>query len=148
MAKPKPRRKKVDVTLRKLRSAITNGSMLLADCDHRGAWMRRLRDLIAGLISDGGGEDALSEAERVLVRRCAMLALQCELLERRFAENNGEADHKQLDAYQRATGALRRTLEALGLKRRTKDVTPSLDEYLRDKARRRGDDSQYSEAAE
>jgi len=32
--------------------------MLLADLDHRGAWARRLRDLIADHTSDLGGDDA------------------------------------------------------------------------------------------
>ena len=62
-----------------------------------------------------------------------MLALQLELMEQRFAQNDGgEASVKMLDAYQRTTGALRRTLESLGLHRRPKDVTPpTLKQYLR-----------------
>ena len=99
----------------------------------RGAWARRLRDLISDHISDLGGEDALSTAERVLVRRAAMLCLQAELMESRFANNeHGEASAKQIETYQRVTNTLRRTLEALGLHRRPKDVNPpSLKQYLR-----------------
>src|SRR5262249_57347769 len=73
-------RKRSEVTLRKLRSAITNGSSVLTDIDHRSAWMRRLRDLIQLHLSDLGGDDNVSEAERSLVRRASMLELQCELL--------------------------------------------------------------------
>jgi hypothetical protein len=54
------RRKQADITLRRLRSAISNGSSLLADCDHRSAWMRRLKDLIADHVSDLGGAEALT----------------------------------------------------------------------------------------
>jgi hypothetical protein len=52
-----------DLAMARLRSAISNGSHLLHDLDHRGAWARRLKDLIAGSISDLGGIDAVSEHE-------------------------------------------------------------------------------------
>ncbi len=91
--------------------------------------MRRLRDLITDHVSDLGGKDALSAAEMALVRRAAMLTLQLELMESRWNENEGEAAPKSLDTYQRVVGALRRTLESLGLQRRPRDVTPSLEQY-------------------
>ena len=123
-------------TLSQLRSAVSNGSQLFIDhLDARSAWTRRLRDLIADHISDLGGEEALSQAERLLVRRCAMLALQLELMEQNFAHNeDGAASTKAFDAYQRATNTLRRTLEALGLRRRARDVTPTLSKYLHGEA--------------
>ena len=45
---------------------------------------------------------------------------------------DGAASAKQLDVYQRTTGALRRTLESLGLRRRPRYVTPptTLNAYL------------------
>jgi hypothetical protein len=129
--KPKPRRRKADISLSKVRSAITNGHWLLADVDHRSAWMRRLRDLVADHASDLGGEDNLSTSERVLVRRAAMLSVQMEMLECRFAEQDGVATSLQLNDYQRALNTCRRTLEALGLQRRQRDVTPSLGDVLR-----------------
>jgi hypothetical protein len=111
------------------RSAITNGSKLLgAEVDHRSAWMRRYRDLIQAHLSDLGGEAEVSEAEKVLVRRAAMLTLQLELLERRFAGNeSGEASPAQIETYQRCTNTLRRMLEALGLKRRAREIPPRGD---------------------
>jgi hypothetical protein len=61
-----------------------------------------------------------------------MLCLQLELQEQRFAQNeNGEASAKQIETYQRCTNTLRRTLEALGLQRRPRNVTPSIAEYAR-----------------
>jgi hypothetical protein len=57
-------------------------------------------------------------------------------LEQRWAENNGEANPKQLELYGRTTNTLRRTLEAVGLQRRAKDITPSLTEYVRSKQER------------
>jgi hypothetical protein len=99
-------RKLTAPTLACLRSAVSNGSALFVGVDHRSAWMRRLRDLFAEHISDLGGEDALSAAERALVRRCAMLTLQLELMESRWNENNGEAAPRALETYQRTVGAL------------------------------------------
>jgi hypothetical protein len=84
--------------------------------------MRRWRDLIMLHESDLGGTDLISEAERSLVRRASMLELQLELLEHRFAEAGGEATASQLMDYQRATGALRRIFEGLGLQRRPRAI--------------------------
>jgi hypothetical protein len=131
-----PVRKRLDVTLRKLRSSISNGSSLLVDVDHRSAWMRRLRDLIADHIRDHGGDEMVSGAERILIRRAAMLTLQCEMMEARWSENEGEASAKQIDVYQRTANTLRRLLATLGLERRARDVTPTLGDLLRDDLRR------------
>jgi hypothetical protein len=118
-------RKTLDLSQSRVRSAISNGSRLLNELDQRSAWARRLRDLITDHVADLGGADAASQAEKVLVRRAAMLTLQLELLEQRFALNDGgEASAPQIETYQRTTNTLRRTLEALGLERRAKDVTP------------------------
>jgi hypothetical protein len=124
------RRKKLRVTLRKVRSALSNGSAIIRDVDHRSAWMRRLRDLIGSHERDLN-PDTISEAERRLVRRAAMLTLQLEMMDAKFAiEGKGEATPQQLMLYQMVTNTLRRVLETLGLKRRPRDVTP-LDQYLR-----------------
>ena len=110
------------------RSRITNGHLLI-DGDARSAWARRMRDLIGLHLSDLGGADAVSEAEKSIVRRVATLTVELERMEAGFAEA-GEAQPEQLDLYQRTAGNLRRLLEAIGLERRSKDVTPSLAEYL------------------
>jgi hypothetical protein len=124
-------RTRPDVTLRNVRSAITNGSALfLGDVDERGPWCRRLRDLIADQTSDLGGADAISSAELALIRRSAMLQLQLEMMEARWAEHDGEASPKALDAYQRESGALRRILATLGLGRRPRDITAQAESDL------------------
>lgn len=97
--------------------------------------MRRLRDLVVAHESDLGGEQLISEGERRLVRRAAMLTLQLELMDQRWAANDGAATSSQeLEVYQRTTGALRRVLESVGLKRRPRDVTPDLRAYLRQRS--------------
>jgi hypothetical protein len=131
LVRPRKARRKRQITSANLRSALTNGSSLLANVDHRSAWMRRLRDLMMAHEADLGGDANISEGERRLVKRAAMLTLQLEMMEQRWAANEGEASTKQIETYQRVTGALRRLLESLGLQRRSRDVTPTLDQYLR-----------------
>ena len=127
--KTTPSRTKTDVSISKLRSAVTNGSQLLAGCDHRSTRMRRLKDLIGGHVADLGGRDLISEAEFCLVRRAAILTLELELLEARFEANDG-AKAAELECYQRVASSLRRLLESLGLQRRQRDVGPSLGDVL------------------
>ncbi len=122
----------LDTTKSHGRSRISNGSALLAGVDGRSTWVRRLRDLIALHLSDLGGEDAVSEAERSIVRRIATLTVELERMESVFAIA-GEALPDQIDLYQRTANSLRRLLEAVGLERRAHDVTPSLADYLASK---------------
>jgi hypothetical protein len=112
----------------RFRAAMTNGRHVLNGVDHRSAWMRRLRDLIEEHEVDLGGADYISASERRLVRRAAMMTIQLEMMDLRFAQR--DADTEQLEIYQRMTNSLRRCLEALGLRRRPRDVTPSVSEYV------------------
>jgi hypothetical protein len=165
------------------KSRVTNGSALLLGVDGRSPWIRRCKDIIAEHVSDCGGSDNISAAERSLIRRAATIATELERLESKFAaaaqgkftprllllaensmamaaryqpmrtnddgtkvvnpEHNeehyakwmaaareairavaaSEASAADLDAYQRAANSLRRLLEALGLKRRCRDVS-------------------------
>jgi hypothetical protein len=107
------------------RSKVTNGSAVLPGVDGRSTWVRRLRDLIALHLSDLGGIDQASEAEKSVIRRAATLTVELERLEAKFAEA-GEATPADLDLYQRTAGNLRRLLESVGIQRRPKDITPSL----------------------
>lgn len=75
------RRHKDDLSLRKVRSAITNGTMLPGDVDLRLPWARRLRDLISIHQQDLGGEDRITEAQRALGRRLATCQLITEFME-------------------------------------------------------------------
>ena len=123
--KSQPDRKRADLALSRVRSAVTNGTTLLAGVDGRSARMRRLKDLIGGHVADLGGRDLLSQAEFCIVRRCALLTLELELLEARFEINDG-AKAAELECYQRVASSLRRMLESLGLQRRQKDVGPRI----------------------
>jgi hypothetical protein len=119
----------IDPVPSRQRSRVTNGSALLPGVDGRSAWIRRCKDIIALHIADLGGENGTSAAERSLVRRASVMTVELEQLETKFAQGQAGAD--DLDLYQRTAGNLRRLLEAVGLQRRPKDVTPSVAEYVR-----------------
>ena len=70
-----------------------------------------------------------SSAERSIVRRASVITTELERLELKFALA-GKAADLDLDLYVRGAGHLRRLLEAVGLQRRSRDVTPTLKEYL------------------
>jgi hypothetical protein len=128
-----------ETSIKKGRSRITNNRALFPrkldgnSIDERGAWSRRLRDVIAALASDAGGADRISEAQRVLIRKAATMIVATEHLEATFALD-GEASATNLETYSRLSSSIRRMLMTLGIKRQAHDVTPSLHEYLRSKA--------------
>jgi hypothetical protein len=110
-------------------SAITNGTALLPGIDGRSAWVRRCKDLISAHLSDLGGSDNTSAAERSIIRRASVLTVELERMEAQFA-SAGKADPETLDLYARTSGNLRRLLEAVGLQRRPRDLTPSVEDYV------------------
>jgi hypothetical protein len=113
------------------RSRITNGTAFLPGIDGRSAWIRRAKDLITEHTMDLGGPDNVSAAERSITRRVAVLSVELEHLEARFA-NAGSASASDLDLYQRTANSLRRLLEAVGLQRKPRDVTPDPLAYARE----------------
>jgi hypothetical protein len=97
--------------------------------DGRSAWVRRCKELIADHIRDLGGADNASAAERSIIRRACVLTVELERMEKAFALA-GQASADDLEIYARVAGNLRRLLEAVGLQRRARNVTPTLDQYL------------------
>jgi hypothetical protein len=126
------RRKATDLQSSKNRSRVSNGRSLfvLPDVDNRAPLARRFRDILAQILEDLGGVDVLSEAQRQLSRRSAMLGIEAERLEA-VAVSGGALD---LEAYCNLTNAQGRALQRLGLKRAQREV-PTLQQYL---AERRG----------
>lgn len=120
------------------RSRITSGRSLLPHgVDMRGVWERRWTDVNALLLNEQGGRDVCSEAEMAIIRRSATLIVALERLETKFAEQEDGGTSNQLDQYQRLSNTLRRLLESVGLKRRPKDVTPDLRDYMKQMPRHR-----------
>jgi hypothetical protein len=112
------------------RSQITNGSALLPGIDGRSAWVRRCKDVIREHLSDLGGAANTSAAQRSIFRRASVLTVELERLEAKFA-TAGEASADDIDVYARVASNMRRLLEAVGLKRVPRDITPTLSDVLR-----------------
>jgi len=113
------------------RTRVTNGRDLLPGVDGRTYWARRMRDIMALHVSDLGGVEACSEAEKSVVRRIAALTIELERLEQRFAAAPADhISHADLDLYSRMSNTLRRLLDMTGLQRRSRDITPTLEQYV------------------
>ena len=131
MARRKRVRRLSQLTQRKLRSRVTNGSVIFQGVDHRSKAVRRLKDLLAAHISDLGGDNNgnMSEAMRCLARRASVLTLQCEFQEQHWQANGGRASADQLEVYGRTVNTLRRCVESLGLNagRKMRELNPADD---------------------
>ena len=115
-----------------LKSKVTNGRRVFAiGGDGRGAWTRRWRDLVELHTADCGGSGFMSEAMLSLCRRVAAIEVQLEQMEACMSEGDLKVD---LDLYNRLAGNLRRMLETIGLERKARDVSPTLQSYLAAKA--------------
>lgn len=99
----------------------------LDDLDGRTRAAKLARDLVAALEADLGGD--LSAAQRELVTRAALLGAITQDAEANWLSRNPV----DLALYGTLADRQRRILEALGLKRVARDVTPDVDSYLRQK---------------
>ncbi|CUT15796.1 hypothetical protein BF49_6876 [Bradyrhizobium sp.] len=104
--------------------------LTLADLDGRTRAAQAVSKTISALVSDLGGNDHLSTGEHEIVKSAAMTGAMLENMAARWL--TGEP----IDPGQYATlsNAQRRLLETVGLRRRSRDVTPSLSQYLASKA--------------
>jgi hypothetical protein len=91
--------------------------VFLEGVDGRSILARRYRDILASLVSDMGGDP--SEAQSLIARRSATLAVWCELAETAMAKG----DDLNIAEFTTAANALRRLLSDLGLERQAHDVT-------------------------
>jgi hypothetical protein len=125
--RPNGSRTKIDANVRsssrlkRPRSAVTSGRILLVGGDSNSAWARRYADLLVGHVADAGGRDQVSEAKLSLIRRAAAMECEIEALEAKLS--CGEA--VDLDVFGRAASHLRRLFEVIGIERRSRDVTPT-----------------------
>jgi hypothetical protein len=104
----------------------------LAALDARTAAAHSVRELIATLSADLGGD--LSAGEQQLVQRAAMIGAIVADCEARWAAGQ----QVELAEYFMAVNTQRRVLATLGLRRRPRDVTPpSVADYLAHKAKQR-----------
>jgi hypothetical protein len=78
--------------------------------------------LVAILSADVASGEPLTEAQHQVVRRCAGLALRSEQIEARMVA--GTATPEDICDYPRLSMTMLKLLQAVGLKRTAKDVTP------------------------
>src|SRR5512133_2995610 len=109
------------------KSPVTNRATepFVEPVDKRSAAARRFKDVLAALVCDLGGADRLSEGQKQLCRRCALLAVEAENLEARSISG----EDIDVDRFGMMTDRLGRALSRLGLKRVPRDVTPDLKSY-------------------
>jgi hypothetical protein len=75
---------------------------------------------------DLGGGDILSEGQRQLIRRCAMLSVKAEEME--CAAADGRAF--DIERYVILVNALGRAFERIGIERKPRNITPDLKSYI------------------
>ena len=73
------------------RSRVTNGQSLFVVGKGTSPFARRFADILAEIVSDLGGADQLSEAQRQLARRAASLSLACERIEAVVCDGSSSA---------------------------------------------------------
>ncbi len=104
--------------------------LTMRDLDGRSRAAARCRELVREFEADLGGHDRLSAAQRQLVENAAVLATMLE----DFTVRHMLGEPVELESYLAAINVQRRLLVSLGLERRARDVTPTLREYLAEKA--------------
>src|SRR5262245_49221148 len=119
---------------RPFRSKLTDGRVLLPGVNSQSKWARLYRDMLDVVHEHLGGIDQASELEKLTARRIA--TLECELRHQEVTlaslRHAGKSPPDELlDLYSRVSNSQRRHIEMIGLQRRPKDVTPSLQEYIR-----------------
>jgi hypothetical protein len=108
------------------RSRVGNGAKLLPATDGRSMTARRFKDLVEDIAADLGGKAMLSEGQRQLIRRAAMLSAECERQEALAAR--GEAEFN-CELYGTMCDRLGRLFGRLGLERVARPVNDGLKPF-------------------
>jgi hypothetical protein len=108
------------------RSKVPNGQLPFIEGDARLKISRRFRNVLASIVTDLGGVERLSEGQKQMARRCAMLSVECEKMESAAVAGLPF----DVDRYGLLTDRLGRAFQRLGLRRIAHDVTPDLGVYL------------------
>lgn len=113
-------------TSKAFRSAITNGTDLLAGIDGRSASARRYRDLQIAFADDLGGADKLSEADKALCRQAAAVTVQSEGMQSKIVRGE-PVDAEQLV---RVSNTLSRLLKAISGKSHAEPAKRTLADVM------------------
>lgn len=99
----------------------------------RRTWLAHFIEQTEGLLmADAGGPDNCTNREKLLISMASMLWSEYQLIawRRQQAILHGEQDHASDKYYIAHVNAVRRTLEAIGLRPQRADQLPSLADYL------------------
>jgi hypothetical protein len=110
--------------------------LTLDDLDRRSTACRYALALKDGFVSDLGGFDNTTVAQRELAQRASILGAMLEDTEVKWLRG----DPIQLGEYCTLVYAQRRVLSDIGLERRQRDVTPALSQYLAVKVDKKEDE--------
>jgi hypothetical protein len=115
---------------------VSNGSSTFLDgADGRSALARRYKDLLGEMIRDMGGDPTAAQA--AIARRAATLCVWCEQSEAAMAAG----DEIDIGTFATTANAMRRLLVDLGLERKAKDISLSLEAYVASKSAQAAQDS-------
>jgi hypothetical protein len=112
-----------------LKPAARAKLLTLEALDGRTIAARAVRDLIGAIESDLGGDP--STAQQQIIQRAAVTGAVLEDMATKWLAG-GDLD---VAMWATLTNVERRLYETLGIERRSKDVTPSLETYLASKER-------------
>jgi hypothetical protein len=107
----------------------------LACLDGRTLAARHARSVIAAIENDLGGSDQLSEKQHRLAQRAGVLDAMIESNEAQWLSGKPIDDN----VYLARINSQRRIFSLLGLERRSRDVTPTLSDYLMQSAEDQAD---------
>jgi hypothetical protein len=115
--------------LPKKRDGAKHRLLALQDFDKRTLAYRETKALMAAIQGDLGGAEALSAAEKQIIQHAAITGAMLADMEVRYLAG------KRIDTseYGFLVGVQHRLFSLIGLRRRPKDVTPSLDQVLAEK---------------
>ena len=97
------------------------------------SWNRTVREVHGAMAAHLGGEDMITEPEKMLIRRIAVFESEMRLMEAKIASErqaHRDPDEKFIDLYSRLVNAQRRLLESVGMKRVPRTIVPLLEEYV------------------
>lgn len=103
-----------------------NGRRHLLDCADTQRYYQVCDELIAQL----GGPDNVAAAKLLLIEGSAAMAVMREIRTRKVAAKFWEVSPRQELNFGRNLSTERRALETIGLERKARDITPSLDDYV------------------
>jgi len=101
----------------------------LPDVDQRTAPAKHYKSIAADLLSDLGGSGECSTGEVELIRRISALGVLCSQVESKIVKGEALSDAEHAN-YIAALNAQSRCLARVGLRRRQRDVTPTVAEYI------------------